>query len=396
MNQLIERHLDTKYLVKTLSRLAKVPTEVPMGYETYMEPDDPKLVHYVQRVMRPELEDLGVYDLLDVPPNNLVARVGEGRSGRSLLIMNYTPVQHNNLMEDPFSGKIATVRHLGVDTPAVHGQGVSQSKAHQTVMLTVLKVLILSGVRLSGKLYWAINNEGRSSHACSYAILDALDPAPQFGIVQLSTGLRLSLGNRGRIDALVHVQGRATHSSTPEAGHSAIDGAYEVMTRLKKLTWPDEHSVFGGRHAIVYKIQYSPLAPHTLPSDAYLTVDRRLLPGDDPQAALEELRQVIGQIPPFTVDVQLGPVMLPAYVPEDEPWVGALQRASNAAVGSSLQTFYGRGTFDAGGPCSRGVPTVMFGAGGGAWPLGPDYVPISAVESEAKILAQLILSELGD
>src|SRR5262249_54376833 len=43
----IDAHLDREYLVRTLSRLATVPTDVPMGYETYMEPDDPKLVHYV-------------------------------------------------------------------------------------------------------------------------------------------------------------------------------------------------------------------------------------------------------------------------------------------------------------------------------------------------------------
>ena len=43
-------------------------------------------------------------------------------------------------------------------------------------------------------------------------------------------------------------------------------------------------SILGGRQAIVYKIRYEPVAPHTLPSDAYLTVDRRLLPGDVPHA----------------------------------------------------------------------------------------------------------------
>ena len=55
----------------------------------------------------------------------------------------------------------------------------------------------------------------------------------------------------------------------------------------------------------------------------------------------------------------------------------------------------GQGTFDAGGPCRLGVPTVMYGATGGVWPTGADFVPISAVEAEARVLARLILSELG-
>jgi hypothetical protein len=37
----------------------------------------------------------------------------------------------------------------------------------------------------------------------------------------------------------------------------------------------------------------------------------------------------------------------------------------------------------------------MYGATGGVWPTGADFVPISAVESEARVLARLILSELG-
>ncbi len=45
---LIERYLDRTYLIETLCTLARVPTDVPLGYQTLMEPDDPKLVHYVQ------------------------------------------------------------------------------------------------------------------------------------------------------------------------------------------------------------------------------------------------------------------------------------------------------------------------------------------------------------
>ncbi|HWL65143.1 MAG TPA: hypothetical protein VNP73_04130, partial [Actinomycetota bacterium] len=63
--------VDEDYVVTTLSKLAKVPTVVPMGWETFMEPDDPKLVHYVQEVIRPELDRLAVRNILDVPRNNL-------------------------------------------------------------------------------------------------------------------------------------------------------------------------------------------------------------------------------------------------------------------------------------------------------------------------------------
>ena len=392
---IIERHLDRAYLVETLSRLARVPTDVPLGFQTLMEPDDPKLVRYVQEVIRPELVRLGLYDLIDVPRNNLVVRLGSAGSGRALLIQNYTPAQHHNLMDEPFSGKVASAAAWGCDEPAVFGQGVSQNKAHQAVMLAVLKLLRESGVGLRGRLYWAVNNEGRSSHACSEAIVGALDEKPSFGIIQLGTDLAISLGNRGRVDVRVHVHGKASHSSRPDLGLSAIDGASEVVDRLKRISWPDRHPILGGRHAIVYKIRYEPLAPHTLPSDAYLSVDRRLLPGDDPADAAREVRDAIGDLSPYRVTVEQDVYMLPALVEPDHPGVRALQAANLAIRGREAETLYGQGTFDAGGPCALGVPTVMYGASGGEFPTGVDFVPISAVETEARVLARLILDQLG-
>ncbi len=393
--QIFQQYFERSYLIEKLSQLARVPTDVPLGFETLMEPDDPKLVHYVQEVMRPELVRLGAGDLISAPRNNLVVRLGKGHSGRSLLLQNYTPAQHHNSMKAPFSGKVASARDYGIDETAVFGQGVSQAKAHQAVMLTVLKLFNESGMKLRGRLYWAINNEGRSSHACTEAILGVLDQKPDFGIIQIGTGLKLSLGNRGRVDIDIHVQGKAAHSSTPQEGLSALEATNEIFNRLKTLTWQDRHPLLGGRHAIIYKVKYEPVAPHTLPSDAYITVDRRLLPGDDPDAATEEVRRVIGDLSPYRLTVRRGVHMLPALVDPDQPGVKALQSAHKSVVRSELETVYGQGTFDAGGLCRHGVPTVMYGATGGDWPTGDDFVPVSAVETEARVLWQVILDQLA-
>ena len=392
---LLDEFLDESLLVEAMQRFARVPTEVPPGHETLMEPDDPKLVRYVQGVVRPVLEDLRLIEFVDVPRNNLVAVVGSGESGRSLLVMNYTPTQHNNLMDDPFSGDIRSAASYGRDELAVFGQGVSQNKAHQAVMVAVLHALEKAGISLRGRLYWAINNEGRSSHACSDAILDALPELPEFGVIQIGTGLDISMGNRGRVDVVVHVRGRAAHSSEPENADSAIEGAAEVIHRLKQLCWHDEHELLGDRHAVVYKVRYEPLAPHTLPSDAWLTIDRRLLPGDDPARAVEEIREAIGDLGPFEYTVEPDVMMLPAIVDPSLPWVKAMERVHAAETNATPSHLWGRGSFDAGGPCARGVPTVMYGASGGDGLLGDDYIVISDAMMEARILARMILEELS-
>lgn len=393
--QAVVTRLDQRYLIDTLVELAKIPTEVPLGPGVFMQPDDPKLVHYVQQVLRPKLHDLGMYDVMDVPHNQLVARYGAGSSDAALLLMAYTPTQHHNLMDDPFSGKIARATAWGYDEPCVFGQGVTQNKAHHAIVLAVMKLLLERQIQLRGTLYIAMNNEGCSSHTCSEAILAALDRKPDFAMLLIRTGLRISLGNRGRVDANVEVRGKAVHSSMPHQGFSAIEGAYQVMNRLTHVPLQGSHPLLGERHAMVYQMTFEPLAPHTLPEIARLRVDRRLLPGDDPDRAVADVREAIGDLSPYQVRVERGPYMLPALVDPEHPGVLALKEAHHQVRGVDPQTYYGQGSFDAGGPCAAGVPAVMYGVGGGVSPLGVDFVPLSHVIDEARVVTHTILSLLG-
>jgi hypothetical protein len=72
-----------------------------------------------------------------------------------------------------------------------------------------------------------------------------------------------------------------------------------------------------------------------------------------------------------------------------------LTEAHSQVRGTDLETYYGQGSFDAGGPCTAGVPAVMYGVGGGASMLGEDCVPLSQVIDEARVVVQTILLLLG-
>ena len=64
--------VDERYLTDILVELAHIPTEVPLGSQVFMEPDDPKLVHYVQNNLRYKLDALGVQHITDVSNNQLL------------------------------------------------------------------------------------------------------------------------------------------------------------------------------------------------------------------------------------------------------------------------------------------------------------------------------------
>ena len=391
-----EKYLDNSYLVETLVKLLKIDCSIALGPETLMEPDDPKLVYYVQQILRPELRKIGVNAILDMPRNQFVVKMGTGETDAGLLIMAYTPVQHFNWMKDPLSGKIAIPRSQGINEPCAFGQGASQNKAHFAAMLTLLKAFVEADVQLKGTLYFAGNSEGRSSHDCSREIIGNLDPKPKWGLILLGGRNRISVANRGRVDVLIHIKGKAAHSSQPEQGLNAIDGAVEVLNRIKKISFTKTHPKLGGQHAIPYQLIFDPVAPHTLPEYARVKIDRRLLPGDDADQATDEIRDAVGDMRPYEVRVEKDVVMLPSEVDPESPIVAALQKVVFSMDGREAELIYGKGSYDAGGPTSMGVPTVMWGRpDNNTELLGDDFVTLRGVEEEARILGRLIMDMLG-
>ena len=391
-----EKHLDKDYLAETLIKLLKIDCSVTLGPETLMEPDDPKLVAYVQEVLRPELKRIGIHAVKDIAKNQFVVKLGSGETNSSLLIMAYTPVQHFNWMNDPFSGKIAIPSAQGIHEPCAFGQGATQNKSHFTAMLTLLKAFVEADVQLRGTFYFSVNNEGRSSHECSWTIIRNLEPKPRFGLILVGAGNRISVANRGRVDIIVHVKGKATHSSRPEDGLNAIDGAVEALNRIKKLTFTKTHPKLGGQHAVPYQMIFDPMAPHTLPESARIKIDRRLLPGDDVDQAVDEIRDAVGDLTPYTVQVERDVAMLPAEVDPSSPIVQGLQKAISSIDGKDAELIYGKGSYDAGGPVSKGIPTVMWGrSDNNPDLLGDDFVTLRGVEEEARIVGRLIMDMLG-
>jgi succinyl-diaminopimelate desuccinylase len=126
-----------------------------------------------------------------------------------------------------------------------------------------------------------------------------------------------------------------------------------------------------------------------------MRVDRRLLPGDDPAQVTEDIRQAIGDMAPYEVTVEQGNHMWPALVEPDHPGVEALREAHAAVHGENPGSYYGQGTYDAGGPCAAGVPAVMYGVGGGSESvLGDDFVPLSHLDTVSRVVAHTILAFL--
>ncbi len=404
----IDRFLDEDYLVETLTTFLRTPAEAPLG-QNFVDPRDPDVVHFVRDVIQPRVDAFGFKDFLNDEDNNLAFLIGGGgREGAekdrsevpTLLLMAYSSSHHGNRMEDPYSGKIESAARLGVDESCAFGRGAGK-KGSLAAALTALKIVHDSGAALRGRLIFAVNTEGYSSHRGSEHIFAGLVTRglrPVGAVLCTGTGLRACLGNRGRVDILVKVIGHETHSSQPHTGLNAIDGAYEVLTRLRQMRFEKSHPRLGREQLTPYKLVIGPVAPHTIPEEAEFRLDRRLVPGSSMDAAVEEVRTALGDLSPFKVDVWRGPFMLPSETAQDAPIVNALGRAVELCRGRSLEIFHATFTGDAGYACSQGVPPVEFGpAAHGEMnrPTGTEFVPVVHVREAARVYAHVILDMLA-
>jgi acetylornithine deacetylase/succinyl-diaminopimelate desuccinylase-like protein len=133
-------------------------------------------------------------------------------------------------------------------------------------------------------------------------------------------------------------------------------------------------------------------------------VDRRLLPGDDPNAAFEEIERVVKQVESFKapvsgrgygVDVRLGPFMYPSLVTEDSTIVRALQRANEVMLGRAAETYYAAAAFDQGYLNHMGIPTANYGLGEEKYAhTDNDMASIERTTDAAKVYAFLMLKHL--
>jgi succinyl-diaminopimelate desuccinylase len=380
---------DRARLEATLVRLLKTPTGVPAG-QTEVAPGDPAIVAAVADVIRPMVEELGPEQLDTDADGNLVARFGANPNAGALLLV-YVVSQHANQMAEPYAGRIVDGARYGLAGRCVLGQGATQNNGAMAAVLEALRDL--TGLRAGVTL--AVNTEGRSSHGGSKALLDGLGAGGAWGLVATGTDLQVSVGNRGRVDVRIEVLGASAHSSQPWLGANPIPVAAEVVRRLAALELPPPHPELGAASITPYQLRCDPVAPHTIPRRVEVGLDRRLLPGEDPEAAVAVIRAALPPPRGFEIRVEPGPLMWPALVDPahlaDQALVGGVR-----AAGRDSETCYSPNTFDAGYPCRVGILTVMFGPGlrrfGGEGLLADDVVAIDDCVAAAEAIRTAILA----
>jgi acetylornithine deacetylase/succinyl-diaminopimelate desuccinylase-like protein len=352
---------------------------------------EPAVLALIRDVIKPELERAGLHPAIDGMGNLVLCVKGRGRSDRLMLVgyaMNAAP----STMQNPYSGAIVDGAPYQLQGECVWGRGACEQKGSLAAMMAAMCFIGSTKVELPSDLYLAVSTAGETGRHDSLAyVLDHSDVEADWCIIDGPS--EIQLGNKGRIDVLVTVKGKQAHSSRPWEGLNAIEGAVKVMEKLSRLMpYPETkaHDELGKVSLTPNAIESFPKATHTIQSECRIMFDRRLLPGDDPRKAIQQMADAIGKIEPFEIAVQPRDFMYPSEVKKDAEVVAALETAIRGMLGQQPAYSFSSAANDTGLFNFRGIQAINYGARDIRFQhTDHDLVSLNSVFNAAKVFAFL-------
>ncbi len=365
---LLDGRLSREKVKQLFIDLIRVPSPQTELFEA-----EPQLKAFIDTAIEPRLKAMGFRNIRRDAMGNLYTSYGSGKSGRSILIVGHAMNQPPSTMKNAYAGDVVDGAPFGMPGECVMGKGASEQKSNIAAMLHAMEAVIGSGVPIEGELKFACCLSGETGkHDAMKSVMETFDVKADMALLY-GNSLKITLGNRGKIDVFVTITGAATHSSRPWAGINAITGAIEAIRLLTTTVKVDrEHPHLGRQTLTINRIRSYPESTHTIQSRCDFTVDRRLLPGDDPNQAFDDICRALEPMKTFKdpasgkgygIDIRLGPFMYPSLVTDDSPIVKAIQEASVAMLGKPAETYYATAAFDQGYLNHLGIPTANFGPG---------------------------------
>jgi acetylornithine deacetylase/succinyl-diaminopimelate desuccinylase-like protein len=401
IKRLVEERITPTRAKELLIALVKVPSP-----QTELLEDEPLLKAFITSAIEPRLRSMGFTDIRYDAMGNLIATYGAGTSNNSLMLIGNAMNQPAATMPNPYAGDVVDGATYGLPGECVMGKGASEQKATLAAMLHAMEAVIASRVAIRGKLVFTCCLSGETGkHDAIRSVVEDAGVRADMAVLG-GTGLKLTLGNRGRIDVFVTVKGSPCHSSRPWDGANAITGATEaIRLLLHKVKVDKTHPQLGRQSLTVNHIRSFPDSTHTVQERCEFTLDRRLLPGDDPNEAFAEIERIAREVERFKdpisgktygVDVRLGPYMYPSLVTTESPVVRALLRASEAMLDRPAETYYSPSAFDQGYLNHVGIATANYGPGEDQYAhTDRDMASVERTADAARVYAFMILDYLA-
>ena len=374
--------IDSSYVQATLSELISInsvnPSLIPGA------PGESQIAACVAGQMK----SLGLEVLRLEPEPGRVSVVGKRRgagNGSSLMLnAHYDTVGVEN-MPRPFD----PVVHEG----RMFGRGAYDMKASLAASLGAVKALNEARIDLKGDLFVAaVADEEYASLGTS----DLLRQVSTDGaIVTEPTQLQICVAHKGFIWLEVETIGKAAHGSRVDLG---IDANMKMGQFLARLSGLEAALRRQGSHSLLgpASLHAATLAGGTelsaYASRCRLGIERRTLPGEDPENAIEEIRTILQHLerkdPQFKWRLRTLLVRDPFEVRPDCRIVAVVKSAAEEVCHGAPQLMGDHPWMDAALLSAAGIETVVIGPSGGGAHSSEEWVDLESVTHLAAILTR--------
>ena len=322
-----------------------------------------------------EMRKLGYDEVRFDKMGNIMGRIGDGP--RSIVMDSHIDTVGIGDPEewewDPFEGK--------VEDGVLYARGACDEKGSTPGMVYGLAFARDLGLLDGWTAYYFGNMEEWCDGIAPNTFVE-IDPAvkPDFVVIGEPTKMQVYRGHKGRVEMKVVAKGVSAHAASNHLGDNAIYKLLPVIAGIRDLE-PQlgDHEFLGHGKITVSDMEVQTPSINAVPDEAVFYVDRRLTFGEDKDAAIQQVRDLIPEEhrdsvtveelfydePSYTGFVYEVDKYFPAWAyEEDHPLVQAGHEARKlmgyeASPGGKWD-FSTNGIYWAG---KAGIPSIGFGPG---------------------------------
>lgn len=272
-------------LVDLLQKLIRIPSPNPPG-------DCRAVADFCATYLR----DVG-FDVELIAPDerawSVVAQIGND-DGPTIMYhahIDTVPLGQNaRWRDDPFAGIVADGR--------VYGLGSVDDKAPMAAMLMAGALAAARRQTMRGRLVivCAADEEVGGRLGTKWLADNGYLPPTDFAVVGEQTHNRVATAHKGVLRAAFHVEGRTSHATDPWRGVNAINGMAHLILDLERYQRDEletrPHPLLGPPSINVGLIQGG-VGSNVVADRCTIRVDRRMVPGEDPEVVMAELQAVV-------------------------------------------------------------------------------------------------------
>lgn len=319
-----------------------------------------------------EMRKLGFEKIWFDKMGNIVGQIGNG-SKKLLYDSHIDTVGIGDPDEwewDPFEGK--------VEDGVLFARGACDEKGSTPGMIYGLSIANELGLLDGFTAYYFGNMEEWNDGSAPHAFVETEDIKPDFVVVGEPTRMKVYRGHIGRVEMKVVAKGKSAHAASNYLGDNAIYKLQPIIEAISEMQPKlGNHEVLGPGRITVTDMDVVTPSINAVPNEATMYIDRRITLGEEPDAVIQQVRDIFGdrddisvemlyyEEPSYTGFVFPLEKVYPAWLLEnDDPFVQSGLNTLKAFGETNPETgtwaFSTNGTYWAG---KAGIPSIGYGPG---------------------------------